>query len=270
MNCIAIDDKPLSLNVLKNFCQKIDSINLVATYKNANDALTEIEKNKIDVIFWDVETSANDLEFIKLLPNPPLIIGTNVIPENFSHESIKPSLKENYSINCFEVNTSEFPPKNISFNKFLNMVNDTSVQLSAENKDSIPVSQSTNNHSSRTGYTGKLKKYFFVKVDYSIVKINFNEIRYVEGLKDYVKIYVSRQNRDGLSNEKPLITKSTIKNMESKLPAGLFTRVHKSYIISIDKIDKIEYNHIFIGQKKIPIGMQFKDSFYKQIDCFRL
>lgn len=103
--------------------------------------------------------------------------------------------------------------------------------------------------------------YLFVKTGYSTVKISFNEIRYVEGLKDYIKIFV---------NEKSLITKSTIKHFESKLPSGLFARVHKSYIISIDKIDKIEYNHIFIGQKKIPIGMQFKNSFYEKINLYRL
>ena len=107
----------------------------------------------------------------------------------------------------------------------------------------------------------KPEKYLFVKIGYSTVKVNFNEIRYVEGLKDYIKIYV---------NEKPIVTKSTIKHAESKLPLKLFVRVHKSYIISIEKIDKIEYNHIFIGQKKIPIGMQFRDTFYEMIDYYRL
>ncbi len=109
--------------------------------------------------------------------------------------------------------------------------------------------------------TNKPDKYLFVKVDYSTVKVSFDEIKFVEGLKDYIKIHI---------NGKFVITKSTIKNLESKLPAEQFTRVHKSYIISIDKIDKIEYNHIFIGQNKIPIGMQFKDSFYERINSLRL
>lgn len=107
----------------------------------------------------------------------------------------------------------------------------------------------------------KRRKYLFVKVNTSMVKVSYNEIKYIEGLKDYIKIYI---------NDKPLITKSTIKHIESILPGENFTRVHKSYIIAIDKIDKIEYNHIFIGQKKIPIGMQFKDKFYGQIDNFKL
>jgi two-component system LytT family response regulator len=107
----------------------------------------------------------------------------------------------------------------------------------------------------------KQDEYLFIKVGYSFVKVNFKEIKYIEGFKDYIKIY---------SSEKALITKSTIKHAESKLPAELFTRVHKSYIISIDKIDKIEYNHIFIGQKKIPIGMLFRDAFYNKIALLRL
>lgn len=105
-------------------------------------------------------------------------------------------------------------------------------------------------------------KYFFVKVGNSTVKVRFNEIQYIEGLKDYIKIIVK--------NNKSLVTKSTIKHIENKLPKDLFTRVHKSYIISINEIAKIEFNHIFIEQKKIPIGMQFKKSFYDIINRYRL
>lgn len=105
-------------------------------------------------------------------------------------------------------------------------------------------------------------KYFFVKVGSSIVKVRLNEIKYIEGLKDYIKII--------LNDNKSLVTKSTIKHIANKLPKDLFARVHKSYVISINKIAKIEFNHIFIEQKKIPIGMQFKNSFYDIIDQYRL
>ena len=104
-------------------------------------------------------------------------------------------------------------------------------------------------------------KFIFIKVNGCSLKVSYDNIHYIEGLKDYIKIFV---------NEKPLVTKSTIKHIEEKLPSEQFIRIHKSYIISIDKIDKIGYNHVFIGQKKIPIGMQFKDSFYNMIDKYRL
>lgn len=135
------------------------------------------------------------------------------------------------------------------------------IQQLVNNKEFATENQTQNHPAKPSNGTNKPDKYLFIKVDYSTVKVSFDEIRFVEGLKDYIKIYV---------NEKFLITKSTIKNLESKLPPELFTRVHKSYIISIDKIDKIEYNHIFIGQNKIPIGTQFKNSFYEKIDSFRL
>lgn len=107
----------------------------------------------------------------------------------------------------------------------------------------------------------KSPKYFFIKVGSSIVKVFLNKINYIEGLKDYIKIHVDKES---------LITKCTIKHIENKLPSETFVRVHKSYIISIDKIDKIEYNHIFIGSKKIPIGMQFKEPFYNKVNQNRL
>ena len=105
------------------------------------------------------------------------------------------------------------------------------------------------------------KQYRFIKVGSSTVKVSINEIKFIEGLKDYIKIYV---------NNHSIVTKCTIKHIENELPETLFSRVHKSYIVSIDKIDRIEFNHVHIGQKSIPIGMQFKDTFYKKIDQYRL
>lgn len=104
--------------------------------------------------------------------------------------------------------------------------------------------------------------FIFVKVGSSIVKVCYNEITYVEGLKDYVKIHVG--------NKKNHITKCTVKHIESRLPNNIFSRIHKSYIVSIGKIDKIEFNHTFIGGKQLPIGMQFKKSFNDLIDQYRL
>lgn len=266
MNCIAIDDEPLALNVIKEFCQKIDFINLIETYTNAIDAFAEIMKNNLDVIFLDVEMpNITGFEFIKSLPNPPLIILTTAFSK--------------YALNGFEMNAIDFLLKPISFDKFMKAVTKASIQLAAKNENIITQKhflkdlpfRHISNHPQllnkvetdrrRGEQENKSCEYLFIKVDYSMVKVCLNEIKYIEGLKDYIKIFI---------NEKYLITKSTIKHIESKLPPGLFARVHKSYIISIDKIDKIEYNHIFIGQKKIPIGMQFKDSFYTKIDHSRL
>lgn len=239
MNCIAIDDEPLALTVIKEFCQRIEFVNLKGTYTNALDAISEINKKNIDLIFLDIEMpNINGFEFVKSLPDPPLIIFTTAYSQ--------------YAINGFELNVVDYLLKPIAFDKFLKAINKASLQLSVKNKIPIIQNQIQNNSP---------EEYFFVKVGYSIVKINFNEISYIEGLKDYVKIYI---------NDKSLVTKGNIKNIENKIPSDLFARVHKSYIISIDKINKIENNHISIGSKKIPIGLQFKDSFYEKINRFRI
>ena len=138
----------------------------------------------------------------------------------------------------------------------INIITNREMKLNSQLRNSSLIKRNLN-----INEADKSEKYLFIKVGYSTVKVNFNEIKYIEGLKDYVKIFVK---------DKSIITKSTIKHAENKLPLDLFTRVHKSYIISIDKIDKIEYNHIFIGEKKIPIGMQFRDTFYRIIDYYRL
>jgi two-component system, LytTR family, response regulator len=245
MNCIAIDDEPLALNIISEYCKKLAFANLTATYTNAVDAVAEIMKNKVDVMFLDVEMPGiTGFEFINSLPEPPLLIFVSAHPE--------------YAVDSFETNAVDFLLKPFSFDRFLKAINKAYVILNAKTKS--PLLQESINDSSSVR-NDKPGEYLFVKVDYSTTKVNYNEIKIIEGLKDYIKIYV---------NDKMLITKSTIKYMENKLPKDLFVRVHKSYIISINKIDKIEYNHIFIGQNKIPIGMQYKEAFYAKIDDFRL
>jgi two-component system, LytTR family, response regulator len=154
-------------------------------------------------------------------------------------------------MNNTKTNAAAFPNV-ISFDKFAKAVNSNFANSQTKNT----YREELNDFPSK-----KLVEYFFVKVDYSLVKVCIKDIKYVEGFKDYIKIY---------TNDKSLITKSTIKHLESKLPNELFARVHKSYIISLDKIDKIENNQIYIGIKKIPIGLQYKDSFYERINDLKL
>jgi two-component system, LytTR family, response regulator len=238
INCIAIDNDPDSLNIISEHCRKIDSLNLTGIFTNAIDAISLINSSNIDIIFLDIETpEISAADFIKSLPNPPLIILTAALSE--------------YAINGFEINAVDYLLKPVTFESFLKSVIRATSRLTEKNLVT-----------KASGIPGKHDDfYFFIKVDYSTVKVNFDDIKYIEGLKDYIKIYI---------NGKSLITKSTIKHIESKLPSGYYARVHKSYIISIDKIDKIENNHIFIGQQRIPIGMQFRDSFYEKIEQYRL
>ncbi len=148
--------------------------------------------------------------------------------------------------------TAAIFPKVISFDKYAKAVDSNFANRQNKNTFREDLQDSPSQ---------KQIEYFFVKVDYSLIKVCVKEIKYIEGFKDYIKIYV---------NDKSLITKSTIKHLESKLPAELFARVHKSYIVSLEKIDKIENNQIYMGMKKIPIGLQYKDLFYERINDLKL
>jgi DNA-binding LytR/AlgR family response regulator len=154
-------------------------------------------------------------------------------------------------MNNAKTNAATFP-KVISFDKYAKAVD--SSFANRQTKDTF-------REDLKDSPSKKPVDYFFVKVDYSLIKVCVKEIKYIEGFKDYIKIYV---------NDKSLITKITIKHLESKLPEELFLRVHKSYIVSLEKIDKVENNQIYIGMKKIPVGLQFKDSFYERINDLKL
>ncbi len=240
MNCIAIDDEPLALNIIKEFCDKLKFLQLKGIFTNAFDAIKAINREAIDVIFLDIHMpNISGLEFIKSLPNPPMIIFTTAYSE--------------HALEGFELNAIDYLVKPISFDRFLKAVNkayELHSLMTKNNKENLPEENKHNDPG-----------YMMIKVEYSTVKLNYDKILYIEGLKDYVKIY---------AGDKPLITKSTLKNIENKLPSDRFVRVHKSYIISLGHITKIENNRIIFGEKRIPVGDQYKELFYKLIDKHRL
>jgi DNA-binding LytR/AlgR family response regulator len=230
MNYITINKENSSINIVNSIVQANKSFNLLGSYNNISDALQVIKDKNVDIIFLDAMLeNINRLEFIRYLPNSPYLIFINTTTE---------------IINYFKFNISKNYFLPISDNNFLKLFE------SPIKEPNIEINNSLQN------------KYLFIKVGSSTVKINHNEIKYIEGLKDYIKIFM-----DG---NKSFITKCTIKYIENKLPKDLFVRTHKSYIVSLAKIDKIEFNHIFIDSAKIPVGMQFKEPFYNLIDTYRL
>ena len=239
MRIIAIDDEPLALEIIKKYCSNLETIDLVGTFTNAFEAIEVINSKNVDLVFIDVEMpNITGLEFVKSLESPPLFILTT------AHRK--------YAMDGYELNALDYLLKPIALDKFLKAIGKAAKHLSMRDN------KSTNSYS---GEQEKKDQYLFVKVDYSTVRVNFCDINFVEGLKDYLKIH---------TKDSYLITKSTIKHLESKLPPETFQRVHKSYIISFDHIDKIENNRIFIGKNKIPIGLQYKDSFYDRIAELKL
>lgn len=233
MNCIAIDDEPLALNVIQDFCSKLDFMNLKASFSNAIEAIEAIERGGIDLIFLDIEMPhINGLDFIKTLHNPPLIIFTTAFSEH-AHEA-------------FDLYAIDYLVKPIPFERFIKAANKARKEFQLHKKTPIKPLQ---------------EEFFMVSADYATLKIFFKNILYIEGLKDYVKIF--------LPNEM-ILTKTTMKKIEERLPSDRFIRVHKSFIINMNHIERIEHHRIIINEERIPVSASYKDDFFNLIDRFRL
>lgn len=234
MNCIAIDDEPLALDVISEFCSKISYLNLIGTYTNPFDAVQLLNNDKVDLIFLDIQMpQITGLEFLKSLYKPPMVIFTTAFVE--------------YASQGFEYDAIDYLIKPFAFDRFTRSVN-KAFQLMKLKRPQDKMKDEKSGISSG---------FLMVKVEYSTIRVDIEDILYIEGLKDYVKIY---------SGGKPLITKTTMKNIVDKLPPDCFIRVHKSYIVSIDKIDMIENSRIVIGNQRIPIGESFRVAFYNMIN----
>jgi two-component system LytT family response regulator len=233
LNCIAIDDEPSALKVIKDYCSKIQSVNLVGTFTNPYEAIYTLNNDQIDLIFLDiVMPQISGPEFLKTLYNPPMVIFTTAYKE--------------YAFEAFENDAIDYLLKPLGFDRFLKAVNKAFQMLRIIN----PVT-ALNEETSAV-----CSGFLMVKVEYTTIRVDLNDILYIEGLKDYVKIH---------TEGKHILTKTTMKNIMEKLPSGSFLRVHKSYIISLDKIDMIENSRIVIGNQRIPIGESYRSSFYEMI-----
>jgi DNA-binding LytR/AlgR family response regulator len=240
MKCIAIDDEPLALNIIKEYARRIDYIDLVACCTNPLEAIKILNTEDIDLMFLDIQMpNINGLDLIKSLGKAPLIIFTTAF--------------SNYAIEGYELNAIDFLLKPYSFERFFKAVN-KAYEISTLRKSKQTIINQANEPQ-------EAEKYMMIKVEYSTVRLDIGEILYIEGLKDYVKIYAGKR---------PHLTKSTMKNMEEKLPSDLFVRVHKSFIVAVSKIDSIENNRIIIGEKHIPIGNQYKTDFNNFLESKRL
>lgn len=223
LRCIIVDDEPLAQEVLENYVNRVGELQLVKTCSNALEAFQALHNEKIDLLFLDIQMPVIDgLSFLKSIKSPPSVILTTAYP--------------NHAIEGFDLDVTDYLLKPISFERFLKAVNKV-----IEQRKSIMNGEVMND-------------YMFVKVDSKLVKVNFNEIIYIEGMKDYLKIFVK---------ERPLVVHQTMKKIEDILPKNKFIRVHKSYIVSIGAVNSIVGNFVEINGKEIPIGANYKDHLIK-------
>jgi DNA-binding LytR/AlgR family response regulator len=230
INCLILDDEPNALEVLEHFIGKVFFLNLVKKCEHAIEAMQILEENTIDLLFLDINMPDIDgLQFLKSIKSRPLVIFTTVYRE--------------YALDGYDFDIVDFLLKPFDFERFLKAVNKANNLISKTSR--LPAVQP------------KVQQYIFIKADYKLMKINVDDILFVEGLKDYIKIY---------TRQKLYLTLMSMTAIEEKLPAGEFFRLHRSYIISLSKIDSISRHRVIIGEKFIPISLPYREKFYLIID----
>jgi two-component system response regulator LytT len=238
LNCIAVDDEPLALGLVCKFIEQTPFLNLVGRYSGAVDALKAIHQQKLDLIFLDIQMpDLNGIELARVLEkgaDKPRIIFTTAYNQ-FALEGYKVDALD-YLLKPF--NYEEFlraAQKALNYHELLNK----SASLAA-------IGTNTSEHAD--------DNYLFLKVEYQLVRIALDDIMYIEGLKDYVKVHLK-----GI--EKAVLSLTSLKALEEKLPSKRFMRVHRSFIVSLDKVTSMTKNSLQIGKVNIAIGDQYKEAF---------
>jgi len=239
IKAIIVDDEPLALDVLETYIEQMPNIELVAKCENALEANAALNANEVDLMFLDIQMpQITGVEFLKSLKNPPAVIFTTAYPE--------------YAVEGFELDAADYLLKPISLERFMKAVNKVSEKLNS----------TTTETSSSQEMEGD---FFFVKADKKLIKVDFDDIIYIEGLKDYVII---RQEAGRV------ITLQTMKSLESKLPEHTFKRVHRSYIVNINKINAVVGNMLEVTEKgatkHLPIGKNYREELLAIINKKRL
>lgn len=229
--CLIIDDEPLARDLVRNHLEKLDNFEIVAECGDAMKALQILRNQNIDLMFMDIQMpQITGIEFLKTLKNPPRVIITTAYRE--------------YAIEGFELDVVDFLLKPITFERFLKSVNKY-FQVTSENG---------NNGDAISSPSTPDEAFIYVKENKRVIKLLLNEILYIEGLSEYVKIY---------TGNKKIVTKTSMTNMEDKLPDDGFMRIHKSYIVSLNKIEAFTSSSIEVTGKELPIGRSYKNKVSK-------
>lgn len=227
INCIAIDDEPLALKQIASYINKTPFLELTGQFDNAIEALGFLQNIQVDLMFVDINMpDMSGMDFVKSLENAPKVIFTTAYSE--------------YAVEGFKVDAMDYLLKPLDYATFLKSANKAQTYFDGANKinDNLKAN----------------KNHLFIKSEYKIIRIELNTILYVEGMREYVRIHIENQN--------PVMTLMSMKKMEEYLPTEKFMRVHRSFIVNLDKVTTIERNRIvFDGKTYIPVSEQYKTAF---------
>lgn len=242
LKCIAVDDEPLALDIIADYVAKVPFLELVKRTENAIEAMQLVQEGNIDLVFLDIQMpELTGIQFLKIAGNKASYILTTAYSQ--------------YALESYDLNVSDYLLKPIAFDRFYKAVE--KVRNQRQKQETTVVAPPTPEPAAVPA-NAPIQDFIFVKTEHKIQKIELDHILYIEGLKDYISIFTKNER---------VITLQNMKKMEETLPKGDFIRVHKSYIIAVDKIESIERSRIAIAGKTIPVGDTYRDAFFKLIDA---
>jgi two-component system LytT family response regulator len=237
IRCLVVDDEPLALNILEDYISKMPFLYLIKATTNPIEALTLVQQGDIDLVFLDVQMpELTGIQFLRIANGKAKVILTTAYPQ--------------YALEGYELDVVDYLLKPIAFDRFFKSAQKAQgIIQPAAAKPVAPAEPAQKDDFSND--------FIFVKTEHKIQKVYLHDILFIEGLKDYISIFTPAER---------IITLQNMKKMEDALPEKHFIRVHKSYIVSINKIDSIERSRIFIGDKIIPVGDTYREDFFKIVD----
>ncbi len=230
-NCLTVDDERPALKLLAAYIEKMPNLNLVASCENGLEALAALQKHAIDILFLDIQMpDLTGLELLKTLNNKPQVVLTTAYRD--------------YAVEGFALDATDYLVKPFSFERFVQAVNKCISIIELKTNSGFPLANNPSDD------------HFFVKTAYKMERVEFSEIRYIESMREYVSIH---------TQDRRYVVHHTMNNMEGKLPQSDFMRVHRSYIVAMDRIEAINGNTIHIGDKVIPVGGSYRKKFFEKI-----
>lgn len=235
LNCIAVDDEPLALGLVCAFIEQTPFLHLAGSFSSGVKALEMIHKEKIDLIFLDIQMpDLTGIQLARILDRQPGSAGPRVI---FT------TAFNNFALEGYKVDALDYLLKPFNYEEFLVAANKAMAYAELVKPAALVAAPKAEE-----------EEFIFLKVEYQLLRVAIRDIIYIEGLKDYAKVYLE-------NNPKPILTLITLKAMEQKLPARLFMRVHRSYIVALDKVHSVTKNSLNLGQLNITVGDQYKEAF---------
>lgn len=230
INCIAIDDEPLALQQIELYAQKTPFLNMLATFESAIEALEYIGDNEVDLMFVDIQMpNLTGIDFVKSLSKAPKVIFTTAYSE--------------YAIDGFKVDALDYILKPIDYTSFLRSANKARKHFDTRKSEQVVDSND---------------QYLFIKSEYKVVSVEIDKILYVEGKGGYLRFHIE--------DSKPIMSLLSMKNLEDRLNSSKFMRVHRSFLVNLDKVKVVERGQILFGKERISVSEQYKPIFQAYLD----